>query len=78
MMSHSCPIGERSGDLLDQHNTLTTYRACWVTIGCQKDYLQALTWPSNQYTAITAVAIRTSLNTRIAGVCQDSRAPKPD
>ncbi|PRD25822.1 UNVERIFIED_CONTAM: hypothetical protein NCL1_39810 [Trichonephila clavipes] len=32
-MSHSCPIGERSGDLLDQHNTLTTYRACWVTIG---------------------------------------------
>ncbi|GFU09502.1 uncharacterized protein TNCV_2089701 [Trichonephila clavipes] len=33
MMSHSCMIGESSGDLAGQYNTLTSYRACWVTTG---------------------------------------------
>ncbi|GFW50399.1 peptide chain release factor 1-like, mitochondrial [Trichonephila clavipes] len=33
MMSQSCSIGGRSGDLAGQRNTLTPYRACWITTG---------------------------------------------
>ncbi|GFY33842.1 hypothetical protein TNCV_4595511 [Trichonephila clavipes] len=33
MMSHLSMIGESSGDLAGQCNTLTSYRACWVTTG---------------------------------------------
>ncbi|GFU50183.1 hypothetical protein TNCV_300271 [Trichonephila clavipes] len=33
MIYHSYSIGERPGDLAGQRNTLTPYRACWVTTG---------------------------------------------
>ncbi|GFU53283.1 hypothetical protein TNCV_2953191 [Trichonephila clavipes] len=33
MMSHPCSLGEESGDLTGQCNTLTPYRACWVIKG---------------------------------------------
>ncbi|GFW35939.1 hypothetical protein TNCV_1927681 [Trichonephila clavipes] len=33
MMLYSCSIAERSDDLPSQYNTLTPYRACWVTTG---------------------------------------------
>ncbi|GFX01734.1 HTH_48 domain-containing protein [Trichonephila clavipes] len=34
MISHSCSIGERYGDLTGQDNTLALYRACSETTRC--------------------------------------------